>query len=278
MPVRTTPLPPSHIAPRDRGLKRSLIWAAVIHAVALLALILSAWLPSLSPPEPEPVVFELALDAPVAREIQTPAAPPSPPRPSIRAPEIPAPADIPLPPPPQPEPQPVEPPPIEPPPPEPASTPESVRKPEPKRVSYSDFIQSNPLPKPKPEPAAPAHRPRPQLDTSAARERLEALEGSAASAARASTNAEQAALSRYLDRLQARIEATWDKPPLAPGPSAEIALTVLPDGRIVQVRLLRKDAPEAFVDSVIAAARNVPPIGPTPTGQSVPARFTFRLR
>lgn len=281
MAIVTTNLAP---APEVTPWKRSLIWASVLHGLALLAVLVSAWWPFEETAPPPDLVFELALDLPIAEAVQQPGAANSVPNPQPN-PVLPTPAPPPTPPA-SPAPSQSQPPPPKPsPPPEPRPAPEATPRPQaapaPKRVTYDQFREEVPLPE-TPAPARPAPAPAPprlNVDTNRLSADLERrLQGSSAASAAASTTSEQAALARYLDRLEANMRARWQQPAIAAGPSAEISVTIAPDGTIGQVQLLRVNAPHAFVESVIAAARATPSIGPTPTGKTITARFTFILR
>ncbi len=292
--------------------QKALLLAGVLHLAAVALLVGASWHQPKRPP-PEPIfdlISELDLQeamagesAPAALAASEPVAAaavvPPPSAPSIRRPEV-----APLPPQALPQPRPEPPPPAMPAPvpapapapatPPPATPPPAVvvapkppPAPSPERTSYEQFRKDNPLPKapppqPTPAPARPAAPPAspPTLSVDADRRAAQLssrLDATSSNASGGVSSAEQAALVRYLDRLQARIEANWKRPAMPAGYTAEISLTVQPDGSITGVQLLRTNAPEAFVNTVVQAAVSVVPLGPPPHGKELRARFTFRL-
>lgn len=271
--------------------RKGMILSTVVHVAFFGVLLLIILLENLRS-EPEPIILTLEnppSDAPQLQNTTQPApampdvAPPKlPPVKKIEFPDIPdpqpdTPPPEPTPPPPPPTPTPPKPKPDTPKPkPDPAPEP-----PKQKTMSIEDFKKQHKIPEKTTttKTVKPAPKSAPQLNVKDIEDSLQDIIDSIP-ASSAPSQAEMDALRAYVARLRSQIEIAWIKPELANAGDewVEIVVTVLPNGKINGYKILKKNGSQAFLSSVDRAIANTRSIGPTPSGRTLPVRFTLRLR
>jgi colicin import membrane protein len=254
-------------APREHFFGPSALLALVVHLALAAALMLGVHWQSRAP---EVVTVELwqPPPAPVARpeppklEAPRPVPPPAKPEPRIEKP------DIALKAPPKPKPQP---------------------KPAPKPAP-------EPAPKPKPKPAPPVAKPAPPApdETLAKRLLAEALQREQSTLAaererqaiqdqlaREAQAAQRRALQTWVDRIRAKVRGNIVLPPdIAGNPQAEVLVTQLPTGQVLEAKLVISSGHAAYDDAVLRAILKSDPL-PKPDSPGLFRRelkLTFRPR
>ena len=249
--------------------RNSALWtAAVLHLIVFAALLLATLIEALLPKE-QPHIFEM-VSKPLSNETSPQIRTPAEPLPDFSLPEV-QPLEIPelvIPntaPTPTPATQPVEPP-----------------QPEEKLISYEDFIKDNPIRQPKTRKLQPS-RPTikvPTINTKKFGINLQSsLTTADASPSNALTAAESAALQRYGDQLNNRLNRAWIKPENLSGINlvATLVFDVSSSGVISNIRFSPGSGNTAFDKSVKAAFLRVGSIGVTPTGQGHTFTMSFKI-
>ena len=169
---------------------------------------------------------------------------------------------------------------VEPPPPKPVVSkpkPKPILKPKPKtqKISAADFFKTHG--KPKVKTTKTVSRPKtvaPKLNVDKVTNSLDKLANSQ------TVSNSDARLRNYLKQLQRQIELQWHRPQSFTGNTewAEVKVNLAANGRILSFDIISKHGDAEFIRTVQQAVKNAHSIGPTPNGQPMAARFTFRLR
>ena len=236
--------------------ERAFKFSVILHLVVFALIALVAWINRLTEKLPKPHVFTLVSSPPSQEVPLTPV-------------ETAEPSQIEFPQPKQPEPIPqVEPPPIPP-------KPKAVEKPKPepsppKTLSYEEFIQQQGQPKVQ----SPSRRPKP---VNIPRIQTDDIVRDLVKTNTASTPSPDE-LNRYISTLRDKISQHWSKPRNLGGQDIEVEVefTVLPSGRITDVRILNPSGITDFDTSVNTAFARLQNAG-VPPGR-VARRFSLTLR
>ena len=149
------------------------------------------------------------------------------------------------------------------------------------RMSYRDYLKKHPAPK-----VATAAPPRagavPKIDAEGIAEGVKG--GSMANkkdggGGKAMSREEQDELSRYISFLLQELKAAHEPPPgVSDQLETKVTFDIAADGTITNPRVAKSSGNREFDASVIAAFRNVRPIGPTPNNKGDTWTVTFRMR
>jgi len=178
-------------------------------------------------------------------------------------------------PPPEPVAQPAPPPKVEPPPKAAPPAPAPAPKPEPRIEKPDIALKAKPQPKPKPEPVAkPKPAPPKPDETMAQRQFAEALQREQQTLAaererqqiknqleRESQAARNRAMQTWIDKIRDKIRRNIVLPPDIRGnPQAEVLVTQLPTGEVLEAKLVSPSGHAAYDDAVIRAVLKSSPL------------------
>lgn len=258
------------------------VLALALHLAILLLMV--AWSLFRERPPEEPFTFEL-VSPPIEFRPETPppprdvVAPPEPaPTPPVREinfqmPDLPeVPVVIPRSnerprPTPPPEPRPAPPPP----------------PPPPARTTIDDFRRDTPPPRPTPPRPAPTRPPVEAPRVTAPQPAWQNIERNVDPAPtptnRPPTQAERDELQRYFDRLHAAIYAVWiaSAADFEPGLVTRVRFTLSAEGVLRNPSVVTSSGNARFDQSILAALRQVRPIGPVPTREEMTITLPFRM-
>ena len=93
------------------------------------------------------------------------------------------------------------------------------------------------------------------------------------------TDQQNSALSQYIRRLRAKIDAAWTKPAQLAGVNlvARVVFNVSSSGLLSNPRLTKSSGNAAFDQSIVSAFKLANTVGPTPTGQGYQYTLAFRM-
>lgn len=265
---------------------RAFTVAVILHLGVIVALVMFSLF---RPQEPEePFVFEV-YSPPMAFRDETPPPPrdevlpdPVTPSPPVRdlnfqLPDIPQEA-VQIPrsqerqrPAPTPTPTPPPPPPVE-----------QPRERPPERIRFEDHARTNPAPRPTPRPApAPPRVETPRVNApQPVWQNVERnVEPTPTTTNRPPTQAERDELARYFDRLHAAIHAIWaaQSSDFEPGLVTRVRFSLTAEGVLQNPTVVTSSGNRRFDQSILAALRQVRPIGPVPTRESMTITLPFRM-
>ena len=152
---------------------------------------------------------------------------------------------------------------------------EPVLKPQP-LVSAKEFFKKNPKPDPKPREI--------KRDVETAVQQIEVRDlvikpNTPLNRQKQLLDQQNSALSQYIMRLRAKIDAAWTKPAQLAGVNldARVVFNVSSSGRLSKPRLTKSSGNAAFDQSIISAFKLANTVGPTPTGQGYQYTLAFRM-
>jgi len=155
----------------------------------------------------------------------------------------------------------------------------AVSKPVPKPqplVSAKEFFKKNPKPDPKPSEV--------KRGVEIAVQQIEVRDlvikpNTPSDRQKHLTDQQNSALSQYIRRLRAKIDAAWTKPAQLAGVNlvARVVFNVSSSGRLSNPRLTKSSGNAAFDQSIVSAFKLANTVGPTPTGQGYQYTLAFRM-